>query len=246
MKHLSYILIFFLIGCGTQKIADYKDEKVTVDDQAGDGGLDSIISPYRDSMDAQMQEVIGTATVTLEKGLPESPLGNFASEAAYLKGFDIGQNSRALGPKIMERSFALLNNGGLRAPINKGDIKLGDIYELMPFDNTLVLLKLSPDHVREMCDYLYKGNGQPIYNAEFILSKDDHQVIIGGKPYFFDEDVIVITSDYLASGGDKMNFLKDPILKYDSGIFLRDVFIEYVREYKKLGSYRITDKFKFF
>lgn len=244
MRFLPFLFLFIAFGCGTQKIADYKADGVKVDDTAGDGGLDSLIGPYRDSMEVQMDEVIGKANFALEKNSPESPLSNFAAEAAFLEGLKIGQNTRALGPNIMKRSFALLNFGGLRAPVSKGEITLGDLYELMPFDNTLVLLKLSPEKVRQMCTYLYNSDGQPVFNVTFKLTVEGHEVSIGGEPYNFDQDVVVITSDYLADGGDKMDFLKNPMLKYDSGKFLRDVFIDYVKEKKELGEYKTTGKFE--
>ena len=247
MKSVPHILLLFLlIGCGTQKIADYKDENTPINEEITvDVGLESIISPYRDSMEIEMNEVIGKAEVGLTKGQPESPLGNFAAEAAYLAGVELGKQTRAFGPKIMsERAISLLNTGGLRAPINEGDITIGNMYELMPFDNTLVIVKLSGDQVRKMCRYLYENNGQPVYNATFKLTSEGEQMTIGGKPYNFDEDIAVITSDYLATGGDKMTFLEEAKVKYGRGKFLRDVFIDYVKEKKNLGRYESTGKFE--
>lgn len=238
-------ILSLLIGCGTQKIADYEEGNTTVNEEiTDDQAIDSIITPYKDSMEQEMNAVIGTAEVSLTKGNPESPLGNFSAEAAYLRGFELGKGTRALGPNIMKRSFALLNTGGLRAPINKGEITLGNLYELMPFDNTLVLLKISADKAREMCRYLYECNGQPVFNASFTLTSEGEKMSIGGEPYHFDQDIVVITSDYLASGGDKMDFFKDPLLKLDSGEFLRDVFIDFVKKNKTLGSFENTGKFE--
>ena len=231
-----------MVACGTSKIVDYKPGSVTIDSTLGDGGLDSMISPYRQSMEAEMNEVIGHASSTLEKYNPESPLGNFAAEAAYLAGLKYGKSHSEIGEDAMMNSFTLLNFGGLRAPINQGDVTVGNIYELMPFDNMMVLVKISGSKARVLARYLFNKLGQPVYNAEFVLTPDAESMKIGGKEYNFDQDVVIVTTDYLAGGGDNMSFFDEPIGYWDSGIFLRDIFIEYVKDKKELGDYGLTGK----
>ncbi|UKN02098.1 5'-nucleotidase C-terminal domain-containing protein [Paracrocinitomix mangrovi] len=233
----SFFLSGLILSCGTQKIADYKSNSVEIDSTAAESDLDSMINPYRLSMEEEMNKVIGFAGNALEKFAPESPLGNFAADAAYEAGLEYGLKTTDIGSDKLKKSLCLLNFGGLRAPINKGSITVGNIYELMPFDNIVTLVQISGDKMKELCDYLYEHNGQPVSNATFDLKNDDYKVTIGGEPYRFDEDVVIITSDYLASGGDHMDFFKEPIKKWDSGIFLRDVFIDYVKVKRDLGDY---------
>ncbi|MEX1003228.1 MAG: 5'-nucleotidase C-terminal domain-containing protein [Crocinitomicaceae bacterium] len=238
MKALFYLFCFLLAACASPKIADYESKGIQIDSTTGTAGLDSMISPYRQAMEAEMKEVIGTATVSLEKKAPESPLSNFAADAVYEAGLKYGNKTKDIGPDAMKKSFCLLNFGGLRAPINKGEITVGEIFEFMPFDNTLVLVKLSGDKVKELVDYLYLHSPQPVSNAEFKLSETLREVKIGGKDYTYDAEVVVITSNYLAEGGDKMDFFKDPVRKWDSGILLRDIFIDYIRSAGTLGEYK--------
>lgn len=246
MNRFLYLIFIFLLACGTQKIAEYEDKSVRIDSSLAEGNLDSLIDPYREAMEEEMNQVIGEATVALEKSVPESPLGNFAAEATYLAGVAYGSRTKDVGgPNAMIKSFALLNYGGLRAPISKGDITIGNMYELMPFDNTLVLVKLSGEQVRACAKYLFGVHGQPVYNARFRLSSNSETMWIGEKEYNFDEEIIVITSNYLADGGDNMTFFNEPLRKWDSGIFLRDIFIDYVKEKKVLGRYPTTGKFHF-
>lgn len=242
MRKIFFLFLLVLLSCGTQKVVDYKADGVVIDSTIGDGGLDSIISPYRKSMEEEMNVIIGEASVGLEKYIPESPLGNFSAEAAYLAGLEYGNNHLEIGTTAMVNSFALLNFGGLRAPINQGDITVGNMYELMPFDNMLVLVKISGEKAREMARYLFDQKGQPVYNSSFVLTPDTEEMKIGGKEYQFDKDVIVITTDYLANGGDNMDFFKEPIGYWDTGVFLRDIFIDYVKEKRKLGGYKLTGK----
>lgn len=242
MRKILFLSLAFLVSCGTQKIVEYQNDSVTIDSTLGDGGLDSIISPYRESMEAEMNVVIGKASVGLEKYIPESPLGNFSSEAAYLAGLEYGKKHVDIGEQSMLNSFALLNFGGLRAPINQGDITVGNMYELMPFDNMLVLVKISGSKARELAKYLFEKKGQPVYNASFVLTPETEEMKIGGRDYNFDQDVVVVTTDYLASGGDNMNFFSEPLGYWDTGIFLRDIFIDYVKNKQELGGYELTGK----
>ena len=129
----------------------------------------------------------------------------------------------------IHKIVSLINFGGLRAPINAGTITVGNIYELMPFDNTIVIVELTPDKVMEMLVYLYEKDGQPISNAKVKLSNDKKEIYIRGVEYLFDVNLFVVTSNYLADGGDKMDFFKDPVSKVDSGILIRDALIEYVK-----------------
>jgi 2',3'-cyclic-nucleotide 2'-phosphodiesterase (5'-nucleotidase family) len=236
------ISLLLLLSCGTQRIVDYDHGGVSIDSTLGGGGLDSLISPYRSAMEEEMNVVIGEATIGLENGKPESALGNFASEATYEAGFKYGNQHDEIGEEAMINSFAMLNTGGLRAPVNKGKVTVGNIYELMPFDNMIVLVKISAEKARELARYLYEKNGQPIFNASFVLSADNEQMKIAGQDYEFNEDIVVITTDYLAGGGDNMTFFEDPLGYWDTGMFLRDVLINYVKDKKKLGGYDMTGK----
>ena len=242
---IGLLLVGFLAACGNQKIANYSAGNAEVIDDNSSSELDSLIAPYKAAMDSQMEELIGKANYNLEKEAPESPLGNFAADVVFEAGLQYGAKTKDIGPDAMKKSICLLNFGGLRSTINKGDLTIGNVYELMPFDNTLTLVKLSGDQMRALAIYIFEAHGQPVSNAWFQLSSNSQAMKIGGEAYDFKEDVIVVTSDYLANGGDKMNFFKDPIRKWDSGILMRDVFIDYIKKEKELGAYPVENRINF-
>jgi 2',3'-cyclic-nucleotide 2'-phosphodiesterase (5'-nucleotidase family) len=228
MKFISVcILSLILLSCGTKKVVDYSANNTEV---------------TADVMEATMNEVAGEASVTLERGEIESPLGNFAADAMYAAALVYAQKTKDIGINAMSKSICLLNFGGLRSIINKGDITVGNVYEFMPFDNTLTLVKISGAKARELAVYLFEMRGQPVSNATFQLSSDKQIMTIGGEPYNFDEDIIVVTSDYLANGGDKMNFFADPIRKWDSGYLMRDLYMDFIESEGTLGDYAVEDR----
>lgn len=184
---------------------------------------DSIIKPYKTEKDKQMDVVLNRADSDLEKGRPESKLGNLITDlsldiaASYYKPTD--------GLKI---DFCLMNDGGLRTSIPKGPITMGLAFEVMPFENQLVVLTLSSDKTYELFEYLANKGGDPISNASLGIKEDlPTNILINGKAFEDDRNYKVLTTDYLARGGDKMNFFFDPIAYEIVGIKLRDAIIEY-------------------
>ena len=108
--------------------------------------------------------------------------------------------------------MVLFNNGGLRASLSEGDITKRDIYQLMPFENELVVLSLSLDDVDDLINYLKYTGGQPSAFSEWFK--------IDVLPFY------VLTTDYLANGGDKMRFFNN---KHQNvlGVKMRDAIIQY-------------------
>lgn len=173
--------------------------------------VDDLVRPYRESLEKEMNAEVGNATCTMAKFRPESPLGNFAADLLQEYAENFFKDSLK-----QVKIVTMLNNGGLRAPINEGQILLRNVYELMPFDNVIVFVKVSKDKYNEMVEYLDKTGGEPI--AGFRK---------GDAP--FESDFWIATSDYLAAGGDKMTFFQNPLMLIDTGRLLRDEIESYIK-----------------
>jgi 2',3'-cyclic-nucleotide 2'-phosphodiesterase (5'-nucleotidase family) len=245
MKQFLFSLSLFalLLSCGSEKIATYSAKTYSINDTLKSNKLDSIIKPYKTEMDQKMNKVIGHSNYDLEKYTPESPLGNFVADVVFKSGFKTEVNKKDF---VLSKTntFCMLNFGGLRTTINKGNITIKNIYELMPFDNEIVIVKISPKQVNDLLLYLFEKEGQPISNAIAYINSSKGRLDIGGLPYNFNDDIYVITSDYLANGGDKMTFLKgQPYIK--SGVLIRDALIEYVSKVKELPNYKVEGRIQY-
>ena len=222
MKLNKFIL--FLLGAGLLACSSVSRIHVKADNQAiyqvenKNTELEKLIRPYRDSMQAEMLEIIAYSDITLTPERPSGSLNNWSADALYYFGLNYVSDS--------SNYISLLNVGGLRTTINPGPVRLEDLFKVMPFDNFVVLLKLDASKKKEIEQYLIKTGGEPI--AGSILSN--------GKLQQLNEDVDfwVITSDYLANGGDKMEFFKNPKEKIETGILLRDVFINTAKTQKNI------------
>jgi len=117
----------------------------------------------------------------------------------------------------------------LRADIPKGPITVGDIYKVMPFDNRMVYLKLSLDRIPEMEAYLKEKGGEPIGGFRLVKGKLQFpDSLAQSKKYFW-----VVTSDFLANGGDNMFFFNNPLQRFDTNTLFRDLIIEAVKKREK-------------
>lgn len=196
--------------------------KVSLDKESSEKQeVSRFISPYKDSMDRAMNQVLAESSVSMEVGRPSSLLGNWASDALFV------HETRAV--KLSEPIFCLLNTGGIRSSIGQGPVTLGDIFRIMPFENCVVWVRLPISTLDKIQHYLQLSGGEPISNATMSQGKLTVNGVTEKTAYFW-----VITTDYLANGGDRMDFFQDAIERLDKKTLLRDVFIEEAKFQKHL------------
>jgi len=199
---------------------------VVADSIAGDPDLEELIAPYRARIGEEVRQVIGEAAVLLSKAVPEGTLGNFAADAMLWAA------RRGSSEPV---HMALTNNGGLRVPIAPGPITVGQIFELMPFENMLTVLTLTGAQVQELANALAARRGEPIAGFSFRIEASGDglvagDLLVGGAPVDPGAEYRIVTNDYMANGGEDLAPLLDPLAREDLPILLRDSFIGYVRE----------------
>ena len=129
--------------------------------------------------------------------------------------------------------IVLLNNGGIRSSISKGNISVKTAFELMPFENSIVVLELSGKSINKMIDYLRVVKLQhPLKGLEIELNNDYslNNANINGKKINKNKNYYVATTDYLLDGGDKMYFLGETTKTIDINYKMRDVLIDYFKK----------------
>lgn len=187
------------------------------------------IAPYKNKIDAQMNEVIAICDSTLTKDGYESTLANFVMQA--MDSF-VNENK----PNYKGKAIAMVNRGGLRINLPKGEISVRTIYELMPFDNNIVILTISGKALKEAL-ISFSENGKIFSNnIEFYIDKKNPiNIKIYGQDWNENENYIVVTTDYLANGGDNCFFFQNPIQSEGTDVKLRDAIIDYCRNLTKLN-----------
>ncbi|GET33580.1 5'-nucleotidase [Prolixibacter bellariivorans] len=198
--------------------------KVSIDPK-----IEAQIKPYRDSLQAQMSQKLCVASEDLFAGRPESLLGNFVSDLVLSEGKVLCQKKY---PDI-HPVVSYMNRGGFRAPIPKGEVTVKSIFELMPFENEVVLLKLKGSDLRRLMNHMASRGGEGVAGMRLGIRKDKAiKCKVDGAPLDNDKTYWMITSDYLADGGDGSKSLSKNLQRVNTGVKLRDMIIAHMR---KLG-----------
>ncbi|RQO32333.1 hypothetical protein DBR32_01630 [Taibaiella sp. KBW10] len=202
-------------------VATYQPKLITISDTiAPDKSMTAFLQPYKQKMDSNMNQVIGTSEVSLSKAQPESNMGNFVADAQL-------EAAQKLNAKVQ---VSVVNYGGLRIPfIGKGNITKGKIYELMPFDNMVTIVDVPGTILVEFCNHIAKRKGWPVSGLSFTIKNEQAEGILANgaaiNPHLIYK---VALSDYIANGGDDCDFLKS-CKRYPSPVFLRDAIMDKVK-----------------
>lgn len=221
----------FLSSCVNQyKIAQSQREAYPINaNMETDSSVISKYLPYKLRMDSQMNEVIGYSAIALSKKYVggETLLGNFFSDAALQQALKIDSKIDFAFPST---------NGGLRNDLPKGAITLSNIFELMPFENELLVVTLKGSDVKALADRIASSNGQPVAGITFqIRNNQASDIQIAGQPFDRNKNYRVLTSDYIAGGGDGVNIFKNALSRTVLGLKVRDALIRSVKELQQSG-----------
>ena len=219
---LFYTLLILLCSCrSTNYLSSIQASKQNINAELAltdDAEITALIQPYKTVLDKQMDEVIGTSLVDLSKKRPESTLGNWMADAIQR------QAEKELEQPI---AFAIQNYGGIRIPeIKKGIITRRMIYELMPFDNTIIILSLDATEIQELIQHLVNSGGWPISHSIKVhqANEDTLDILIKDKPLESGQKYLVALPDYVANGGSDSGFLKGKT-QQKLNLFIRDALL---------------------
>ena len=125
-RYLYIAASALIIACSTQpKLTKVETGSIpfnNADNNSEDKAIAEYIAPYKKAIDAEMNAVIIVSEASLVKDQPESGLGNMVSDYTMRAANDA---YKKLYNK--EVDMCMLNNGGLRTSLPKGDITRGKI-----------------------------------------------------------------------------------------------------------------------
>lgn len=204
-------------------------------DAAPDAEAMALLAPYKAKVDSMMYRIVGTAEMSMDKGAPESPLSNLVADV--LRGAAV----QVLGKPA---DMGLVNMGGLRNVLTEGPITCGNIYEILPFENSLCVVTLKGSYLKFLFENIAARGGEGISGAQMKITKDGRLLgaTIGGKPVADDKLYTVATINYLADGNDGMAALIEAEKRdCPQDATLRGLFMDYVERQTAAGK-KITSK----
>ena len=225
---IIFLLVIVLAACSTTynpQSVEYSGYRVR--QSIADSSIIKLLSPYGSSLNATMNEVIANVAVPLERKQPEGTLGNVMADVLLA----IARNKYA-----QHVDASVVNYGGIRLPvIEPGPITRGKLFELSPFDNTVVILTIKGDVLKQFLDHISIRGGWPLSGIRMkIVDKAATDITVGGKPLDLNAQYSLAVTDYVANGGDQAAMLKD-LPRKDRGIVFRDELIAYFMQLQKEG-----------
>ena len=189
------------------------------------------MKPYTDEVDKLMSPVLGKAAKPLEAYRPESPLGNLMADILVWAGHLYDEKP----------DFGIYNNGGIRASLAQGDITIGDVFDVAPFENRVCFITLTGEKVLELMGQIVYRGGEGVSHEVRIVATQDHKLVratIGGKDIDPKASYRVATVDYVSHGNDRMVAFKDGTERREmtsEEALTRSLLMAYIKEVTARG-----------
>jgi len=232
-KKFTIIFIATFLCC----IAAFSQDKITIQssyyvvdstyDVNPSKKAEKLIGKYKPIIDERVSKKVGESAQAMKATMQESLLTNFACDVILKKGSEILNEPADL---------SLLNIGGFRAVLPQGDVLLGDLFNIFPFDNTIQIAFIKGIYLRQLFTMFVAKQMQPMSNVVLkIQNKQLKEVLIGGQPLEDEKVYKLVTIDYLILGGDDMTALTQAERYISTSLQLRDVITEYIADKYRQG-----------
>jgi 2',3'-cyclic-nucleotide 2'-phosphodiesterase (5'-nucleotidase family) len=226
IRFSTLLFVVVIVSCSTV----YKPSSIQYSgyDVSGsaitDTGFAAYLKPFRDSMDKTMNEVIGEASKRMDIKRPVSTLGNFMSDAFLTMArekFDPGAD------------ISVMKFGGIRRPyIEAGPITRSMVFEVMPFDNLMVLLTINGDVLEKFLQEIaVEGAGVAGFTMK-MTNKKASDILVAGVPLDPKAEYTLVYSDYNYNNTEVLKGSKLKMTNY----LIRDALEGYIKKLKQTGS----------
>ncbi len=230
---LFLLLSVILLSCKGNEVkpSEIKGQRIAIDEKIEpDAEIEEFVAPFKEHLNKTLDSTLAYNPNDMVKsdGDLNTAIGNLMADLVIEQANPIFKSRTG-----NEIDMVLLNHGGIRAGLNKGNISTRSAYALMPFENEIVVAELSGEKIKEMLTYLERAKtAHPVSGIQIEMDQDYKvsSAKINGEDFDEDKTYFVATSDYLQQGGDNMNFFKDPIQLYKVDYKLRNAIIDYFKK----------------
>ena len=173
-------------------------------DSTYDAKVDPKLAKYvvkkRAQMEKQMQVVIAHTDAELESFAPESPLSNFLTDIL------LNESSKYIKDTTFDNlDISMLNFGGIRTSMPAGNVTVGDMYRITPFENYLTFIVLKGSELKKALGRFNDQFNAP-YSGATIVYKNNKpiKITVQGKPIDDNRLYKLVTLNFISDGGDKL------------------------------------------
>ncbi len=154
------LLAIIVLGCKGNSIetAEIKGQRIAVDEKIeANAEIEEFIQPFKEHLNKTLDSTLAYNPRAMVKsdGDLNTAIGNLMADVVMEQA----------GPVFKSRTgneidMVLLNHGGIRSSLNKGNISTRSAYALMPFENEIVIAELSGEKINEMLTYLEQSKNR--------------------------------------------------------------------------------------
>lgn len=242
---VTFITFCFLLSCNQGKgpLSKVAGKQIKIDTSINAvDSIETFVAPFKNRINQVLDSTLAYAPkpLLLDDGNRNTSMGNFMADIVFKETHPIFKSKMD-----KELDFVVLNRGGIRSIISKGDVTARNAYQVMPFENYISVVELSGTAVRNLISFLSTSErAHPISGMQIILDKKGglESVSIQGSPFDENRNYYIATSDYLVQGGPSIGFFDDIISTTDTGYLLRNAIIDH---FKKIDSVKaeVDDRF---
>ena len=197
-----------------------------------DTSLANLINSYKHQLDGEMNTIISVAEMDLVYDKPEGLISNFVADAM----FEIGKKYCADNQLEHSVDLVLMNMGGIRTSLSKGEVTTGRVYEMLPFKNKLVIVGMEGKDVIDLLHRVAYFGGEGISGAKMgIKDRKAVNILVDGKPIQPFQIYHVMSVDYLVNGGGGFTAFEQRKTFRHMHKLLRSEIIAYMTEKHKKG-----------
>ena len=210
-----------------------KTERVLIEEEIKeDPDMLALLTPFYEQGQSELTKVIGSTTDVFEGERKivrsqETNLGNLIARTQRLKvGADV----------------AIMNSGGIRTSIAKGDITYKDVLKVQPFSNSICLVTLTGKELKKYCEIAANKTAGSGAFAQFdnvnvvMQGKSLESLSVGGTPVDDTKKYRLAINSFIAAGGDGYMKVTGLPTFVDSGFIDADVLKEYIQKNSPLNS----------
>ncbi|MDE6271406.1 MAG: bifunctional metallophosphatase/5'-nucleotidase [Muribaculaceae bacterium] len=208
-KNLGYIKIDLEDQDEDDAAEDFEYRLIPVTDRfpkdALDQKMDKFISPYREFIDKINHHIIGRSEAEMDANARTGRYVNWSADFAKWYGDLKADSLRSAGMDIPAIDMAMMNVGGIRHSMPRGDVSEGLMLSTFPFSNRMVIVKIKGKDFADAMAIAARKGGESISDEVRVLTDGKgnvESILISGQPLDPEKDYYLSTSDYLAWGND--------------------------------------------
>jgi 2',3'-cyclic-nucleotide 2'-phosphodiesterase (5'-nucleotidase family) len=181
-----FLTFFFVVSCSKQNyyVTKIEGKRIPITEKEYQvPEIENFIKPYREHINKDLDSVLAYCPQTLDKssGKWQTTIGNLMADVTLMRGNLVFQAREKKNIDI-----CLLNSGGIRSILPKGNVTARNAFEIMPFENSLVIIALKGEQILEMVDYfIAEKKPHPLAGITFTIDKNNvaKNILVQGNLY---------------------------------------------------------------